>query len=229
MASAQTTKIVSPLRIREEALTLKMEDKKCGEIPPEGSCSLLVSCGVILTLALILVSCTSLGPKKVATCFSQNNIEMKDKYPSGQVGSILLVDDPSKELPMRQVFVAAFQFKGDEVEAQELLIVPGTGKIPYSPKCDFQFELVDMEGNLLAIYGIWNPRLLIADEDEKTGFVEVPTAKYVARFPFTAKAKEIRVRDAQNKVVASKDVRSAIMAFCDKYSDHPECRPDILK
>ena len=110
-----------------------------------------------------------------------------------------------------------------------MLIVPGSGNIPYSQKCDFQFELVDVEEKLLARYGIWNPRLLIADEDEKTGFVEVPTATFVARFPFNANAREIRVLDAQGKIVTSKDVRSAIKAFCDKHRDHPDCRPVKLK
>jgi hypothetical protein len=145
------------------------------------------------------------------------------------MGSILLVDDPSQAQPMRQVFVAAFKFKGDEVEAQELRVVPGTGKIPYSQKCDFQFELVDVEENLLARYGIRNPRILIADEDEKTAFVEVPTGTFVARFPFTANAREIRVLNAKKKIVASKDVRSAIKAFCEKHRDHPACRPVMLK
>jgi len=29
--------------------------------------------------------------------------------------------------------------------------------------------------------------------------------------------------------VASKDVRSAIKAFCEKHRDHPACRLDMLK
>ena len=210
-------------------MKFKKQDIRCGKKPSVGSAGHRASCGLTILLVMIVIGCTSLGSKKVTTCFSQNNIEMKDKYPIGQLGSILLVDDPGQAQPMQQVFVAAFQFTEDKVEAQEVRIVPGTGKIPYSQKCDFQFELVDVEEKLLARYGIWNPRLLIADEDEKTAFVEVPKVTFVARFPFTTNAKEIRVLNAQDKIVAGKDVRSAIKAFCEKHKDHPACSPEMLK
>ena len=116
------------------------------------------------------------------------------------------------------------KFEEGKVEAHELVVVPGTGKIPISQKCDFYFELVDGENRLLARYGIWNPRILITDEDDKTGFVEVPSAIFAARFPFTVKAKEIRVLNAQKKVLAGQDVRAAIKEFCSKFRDHPRSR-----
>jgi hypothetical protein len=180
-------------------------------------------------MVLVLVNCGGLQSKKVTMCVSQNNLKMEDQFPIGQQGSILLVDEPSKAQPMQQLFVAAFQFKGEKVEAQELRVIPGTGKIPYSQKCDFQFEMVDAEGNLLAKYGIWDPRILIADEDEKEAFVKVPVATFVARFPFTAKAKEIRVVNDKNKIVGSKDVRAAIKKFCEKNKKHPSCHSGMLK
>jgi hypothetical protein len=210
-------------------MALKVQDTGCGKKTPGDSGGYRVCCCLSLLLAMLVVSCGGLQPKPEPKCVSQNNLEKKDHAPIGQQGSILLVDEPSQAQPMQQVFVAAFQFKGDTVEAQELRIVAGTGKIPYSQKCDFQFELVDVEENLLAKYGIWDPRILIADEDEKTGFVEVPTATFVARFPFTANAKEIRVLNAQNKIVAGKDVRAAIKEFCGKHKGHPACRSVMLK
>lgn len=210
-------------------MTSEVKDTKNGYKALVGSGSLRASFCLFLLLALLIISCGGLQPKPEPKCVSQNNLEKKDQAPIGQQGSILLVDEPSQAQPMQQLFVAEFQFKGEKVEAQELRIVAGTGNIPYSQKCDFQFELVDVEENLLAKYGIWDPRILIADEDEKAGFVEVPTATFVARFPFTANAKEIRVLNAQNKIVASKDVRAAIKKFCEKHMDHPDCRSVMLK
>lgn len=210
-------------------MALNSQNSRFRKKPLCGSGGFRVRCYVCLLLAMLVVGCAWWQPKEVAKCISQNNIEKKDLYPIGQQGSIQLVDDRRQTQPMQQEFVAAFQFKGENIEAQELLIVPGTGKIPHSQKCDFRFELIDVEENLLARYGIWNPRILIADEDEKKGFVEVSIATFVARFPFTARAKEIRVLNAENKIVVSKDVRAAIKEFCGENKNHPECRSGMLK
>lgn len=210
-------------------MTLRGQDTQRGKKPLVGSGGLLAGCCLSVLLALIVASCAYLEAKQMTTCTSQNNLEKKHHFPTGQQGSILLLEKGDQALPVEQVFVAAFQFTEEKIEPQELLVVPGSGNIPYSQKCDFQFELVDVEEKLLARYGIWNPRLLIADEGEKTGFVEVPTATFVARFPFSANAKEIRVIDATGKMVASIDVRSAIESFCTKQRNHPDCRPVKLK
>lgn len=210
-------------------MTFKKPDTGCGKKPSDGSGYLRASCALTLLFVMLVVSCAGLQTKKITTCVSQNNLANDDQTPIGQMGSILLVDNPGQARPMQQVFVAEFQFIGYKVESQELRIVPGTGKVPHSQKCDFQFEMVDGEENLLARYGIWDPRIVIADEGKKRGLVEVPSATFVARFPFTAKAKEIRVLNAQNKIVAGKDVRAAIKEFCGKQKDHPACSPDMLK
>jgi hypothetical protein len=210
-------------------MTSEVNDTKNRNEAPVGTGSLQASFCLSMLLALLIVGCGGLQPKPEPKCVSQNNIEVSYPAPIGQQGSILLVDEPRYAQPLQQVFVLEFRFKGEKVEARELLVVPGTGKIPISQKCDFQFELVDGENRLLARYGIWDPRILIADEDEKTGFVKVPDATFVARFPFTAKAKEIRVLNAEKKVVAGKDVRAAIEKFCSIFKDHPDCRLDMLK
>ena len=204
-------------------MSIIMRENNCENKLPSASSEFRVSCCITLILAMLAVGCFHLNSKQINTCVSQNNLEKKEQAPIGQQGNILLVEKPSQALPMQHVFVAAFQFKKNEIEAQELLIVPGIGKIPYSQKCDFQFELVDMRKETLARYGIWNPRRLIADEHKDKGFEIVPTATFVARFPFTAKAMEIRVLNAKNKPLASKDVHRAIKKFCGMHKDHPDC------
>ncbi len=187
-----------------------------------------------LLLAMLANGCASqmTSEVRIAKCVSQSSLQKTDHPPIGQVGNILLVEKPRRVLSAQKVFVGAFKFEtdkfgNDKIGPQELVIAFGTGKIPYSQQCDFWFELVDVKDNVLARFGISDPRQLIVDDQNKQkmgGFVKVPVAKFAARFPFSADAKEIRVLNAQEQPVTSTNVRAAIYEFCAAHEKDPDCR-----
>ena len=74
----------------------KKQDSRYGKKLSVGFVGHRASCGLAILLAMIFIGCTSLEPKKITTCFSQNNIETKGNYPKGQLGSILLVEDANQ-------------------------------------------------------------------------------------------------------------------------------------
>lgn len=224
-----------------QTMILPVQDKRRRTKDPDGSENLQVKHCLLVLLAVLLVSCVGQEARQMsskdqmAKCVSQSVLKMTDKPSIVQLGNILLVDKSSPVLPGQKVFVATFDFEKGKIEAQEVLVAFGTGKIPYSQQCDFWFELVDGEGKALARYGIWNPRKVIAEADgiaeadkqRKTGLVEVPVARFSARFPFSVNAQEIRVLGAKQQTVASTDVRAAIRGFCKAHKDDPDCRKDF--
>lgn len=206
-----------------------MQDKRRRTKDPDGSENLQVKHCLLVLLAVLLVSCVGQEARQMsskdqmAKCVSQSVFQMTDEPPIVQLGNILIVDKPSDVLLVQKVFVATFQFQKDKIKKEKVIVALGRGKVPHSQQCDFWFELVDVKDNVLAKYGIWNPRRVIADEHKEIGFVEIPVATFAARFPFSVNAQEIRVLDAKQKKVASTDVRPAIAYFCKAHKDDPEC------
>ena len=137
----------------------------------------------------------------------------------GQVGNITLVESTA-QVGGDKVIVATYLFRAMAVEPKEAMVAFGSSKIPRSEAKDYQVILVDHQGNVLAQYGIWNPRKLVV---EKQGLVENPEATYSARFPFDARAKEVRVLDSQGVLVAKTEVGSVIREFCAKLKHDKDC------
>ena len=211
-------------------MILLVQDKRRRMKDPDSSENLPVKHCLLVLLAVLLVSCVGQEARQMsskdqmAKCVSQNAFPKTSQPPIGQVGSILLVDKRTQVLPGQKVFVAAFQFQEGKIKTQQVLVAFGTGKTPQSQQCDFWFELVDVKNGVLARYGIWNPRKVIADEQQETGFVELPVASFTARFPFSPNAKEIRVLNAKQDIVESTSVRPAIREFCAAHKKDLDCR-----
>ena len=187
---------------------------------------------VPVLLAALSVGCATAATEGAVKCVSQNSLRAVDKPSTVQLGNIILVDKASRAPAAKKVLVAAFQFGtdkfgNDEIKSKELIVAFGTGNIPFSQQCDFWFELVDAKNNVLARYGISDPRELIVDDptkQQKGGLLKVKTAEFAARFPFTTDAEKIRVLDAQEQPVASTTVPPAIYKFCTVHEKDPDCR-----
>lgn len=159
---------------------------------------------------------------KVAKCKTQNSIKMApSSVPKG--GNIFFAEKETTTLPKNKVIIGTFLFSGTKVKGVETIVLFGTGVPPISERCDFSFELVDSQKGVLARYGIWDPRIQVVEEGEKKGVVEVQEASYSAVFPFSVKAKEVRVLDAGENIVATTDISLAIKKFCKEQKKDQEC------
>jgi hypothetical protein len=138
---------------------------------------------------------------------------------TGLVGGIALVRDLS-EVSGQKVIVATYVFRSAGVQPLGALVVFGSGETPSLDDYHFRIRLVDGMGTVLSEYGIWDPRKAIV---EMQGLVEVPEAVHVVRLPFDARARQVRVVDRQDKVVAATDVGPIIREFCAKAIEDPDC------
>jgi len=71
--------------------------------------------------------------------------------------------------------------------------------------------LVDVGGETLGQYTIRNPRRLLV---ERKGLIEEEEVFYVAVFPFSARAAQVRVLDRRGKALAITEVSPVIQDFC---------------
>jgi hypothetical protein len=165
----------------------------------------------IVTTGLLVFLATGCGARPSGQPAAAPNV--------GQVGGIALVRDLS-EASGQKVIVATYAFRATGVQALGAMVAFGSGAAPRLDDYHFRIRRVDGLGAILNEYGIWDPRKAIV---EKQGLVEVPEAVHAARFPFDPRARQVRVLDGQDKVVAATEVGPIIREFCAKATKDPDC------
>ena len=128
----------------------------------------------------------------------------------------------------RKVIVVSFHFSENGVEAQVPVVTFGRGQTPASQGCNFVFLLVGSQDEVLAQFGIWDPRMQISDEKPVKGLIVAQRATYAARFPFSAQVKEVRLLNSRREQLTVVNLTAAVRAFCLEYRTDSDCK-DLLK
>jgi hypothetical protein len=121
-----------------------------------------------------------------------------------------------------------FIFSETGVQSEVPVVTFGRGQTPASQGCNFQFVLVGTQDEVLAQFGIWDPRTQISDEMPTTGFIVAKHAAYAARFPFSTRVKEVRLVDSRREQVRIIDLTVTVKTFCTEYPSESDCK-DLLK
>jgi hypothetical protein len=143
--------------------------------------------------------------------------------PEGQIGAIHLVEDLRAATGVKTI-VAAYGFTANGVTPSVARVVYGAGTSPRNEGGDFRLMLVDAGGETLSHYTIRNPRRLLV---ERKGLIEEDEVFYVAVFPFSARAAQVRVLDRRGKTLAVTEVGSMVRDFCVLASNDEDCA-DVL-
>ena len=171
---------------------------------------------VLILTAMVLTACAAARPVLRASdesvCVTVNNLESSGTPVASN----------------RKVIVVNFVFRETGVESQVPVVTFGRGQTPASQGCNFQFVLVGTQDEVLAQFGIWDPRTQISDEQPTTGFIVAKQAAYAARFPFSSRVKEIRLFDSRREQVRVVDLTGALKTFCLEHPSESECK-DFLK
>jgi hypothetical protein len=139
--------------------------------------------------------------------------------PEGQIGPIHMVDDLRATTGVKSL-VAAYGFTASGVTPSVARVVYGAGSTPRSEGTDFRLMLVDAAGQTLSQYTIRNPRRLLV---ERKGLIEEDEVFYVAQFPFTARAAQVRVLDRRGKALATTEVGPVVRDFCALAKNDEDC------
>jgi len=172
--------------------------------------------GLLLFTGIILAGCMRTPPGLRASedqaCVTVNRLES----PGAAVAS------------NRKVIVVNFLFSDGKVEPQDPVVTFGRGQTPVSQGCNFSFLMLGTQDEVLAQFGIWDPRTQISDERPQKGFVVAKHATYAARFPFSTQVKEIRLLDSRREQVSVVDLTSAVRVFCREHPKDSDCK-DLVK
>lgn len=124
-----------------------------------------------------------------------------------------------------KMFLGSFRFHEDGVEGRDVVLRFGTAKLLPTESVDFSFQLIDNNDTVLMEFGVKDPRLAILDEGEpeKRGFVQMPEAIVVAKFPFHDRAKKLRVVKSDKTPVAALNLQPTIQEFCSVYKADHDC------
>jgi hypothetical protein len=124
-----------------------------------------------------------------------------------------------------KMFLGSFRFHEDGVEGRNVVLRFGTIKLLPTESTDFSFQLIDDKGAVLMEFGLKDPRRAILDEGEleKRGFVDMPEAIVVAKFPFHVRAKQLRVVKPDKTPVATLNLQPAIHEFCGTHKTDHDC------
>ena len=139
--------------------------------------------------------------------------------PEGQIGPIHLVGDLRATTGVKTL-VAAYGFTPSGVTPSVAQVVYGAGSTPRSEGSDFRLLLVDAAGQTLSQYTIRNPRRLLV---ERKGLIEEEEVFYVAQFPFSARAAQVRVLDRRGKALATTEVATVVRDFCALVKNDEDC------
>ena len=143
----------------------------------------------------------------------------------GDCATVNTLETPGVTSPSnRKVIVVNFVFSETGAESQVPIVTFGRGHTPASQGCNFLFVLVGTKDEVLAEFGIWDPRVQISHEKPQIGFVVAQQATYAARFPFSANAKEVRLLGSQREQLNVIPLTSAVRTFCLKHPSESDCK-----
>jgi hypothetical protein len=124
-----------------------------------------------------------------------------------------------------KVFLGSFRFHQGGVEARDVDLRYGMAKLLHTESADFFFQLLDEKDAVLMEFGLKDPRAAILDEGEpeKRGFVHMPEAIVVAKFPFHVRAKRLRVVKSDKTEIATLNLQPAFQEFCGGHKADHDC------
>jgi len=178
--------------------------------------SLCLEVGVLILAGIVSTGCVPARPVLRASdegaCVTVNKLESSGAAVTSN----------------RKVIVVNFLFSESGVEPQAPMVTFGRGQTPASQGCNFLFLLVGTQDDVLAQFGIWDPRTQISDEKPATGFIVAKQATYAARFPFSTRVKEVRLFDSRREQLNVINLTAAVRTFCIQHPGDSDCK-DLLK